>query len=127
MNSLIMPWAQYVLPLSLLLLSMGVMGSRPVITSTYIQLTMASYENSIYRFIGDCTSKIHPPNFPVIDIPLTSTLENSPNCPPVDFLVPSTSSYTCFPNTNTTSYYYNHLGTIYILKTPLKPLTNPLL
>ena len=120
MNGLMVPWAQYTLPSSLPLLSMGVMGSRPVTSSTCTRLTWVGYENSkLTNALGNATQKIHPPT----SLALTRTrlwpwLWKSPNYPPVNSLV----SYTCLPNTNTNpSYiymflYYNNLRTTYASK-----------
>ena len=122
MNGLRVPWAQCILSFSLPLLSMGVMGSRPVISLTYTRLTMANYENLKWTdVLGNAPLKMNPPRFPWLWQGYASdhNSKNSSNHPPV----PSTSSFTYFSNTNTNPYFYiysflqyNYLWTIYTTK-----------
>ena len=124
MNGLRVSWAQYTLPFSLPLLPMGVMGNRPITSPTYTWLTMANQENSkLTGALRNAPQKIYPPQtFLGLTRKHLSDLvsENSSNHPPVNSLASSTSSCTCFPDTNTNPYFYiciflqyNHLRTIY--------------
>ena len=80
MNSLRVPWTQYTLPFSFALIPHGVMGSKPITSPTYIQLTMANHENfKLISALENAPQKIHPPHFSGFDkeTPLTSTLKTS--------------------------------------------------
>ena len=71
------PWVRYTLYLSLPLLSKEDMGSWLVISHTYIQLTMPSYENiKLTDALGNTPKKNNPSNFPGFDkdtVPKTSS------------------------------------------------------
>ena len=66
--------------------------------------------------MGNAPQQIPSPHFPVFDkdSPLISALKTYLTAH-LSTLMPTTTSCTCFPNTNTNSsfYYYNHLRTIY--------------
>ena len=74
MNGLRVPWARYTLPFSLPLLSVEVIGSRPIASPTFFQLTMANHENSKLT-----SQKNHSLDFPGYDegMPLILALKTS--------------------------------------------------
>ena len=129
MNSLRVPWAQYTLPFSLPLLSMGVMGSRPVIS----RLTMAKYENfNLTGALVNAHQKMNPPDFPSFDkytpltmalkTPLTTHLSTSLSHPPPLLRI----SQTTTPSPTSTSVSSSSITTFepYIYHQKVKPLTN---
>ena len=136
MNGLRVPWAQYTLPFSLPLLSMGAMGSRPVVSPTYTRLTMANYENfNLTGALGNAPQKINPPDYPGFDkdtplttalkTPLTTHLSTPSSHPPPLLHICQTPT----PNPTSTTVSFSSITTFesYIYPQKVKPFTNSIL
>ena len=77
-HGLKVPWAWYTLPFHLPLLSIGVMGIRPITSPIYIRLTLANHENSNWTSaLVNAPQNINPPDSLRFDkdTPLTSALK----------------------------------------------------